>query len=112
MDIKSASDYYEYKADSSSKIKSMADEISRLNQEIADSRLESAIDRYVTRNGGTEDVIQFVFNQLKDSKVDIESIPETVENMRANLGLKAWFSGTSIMPNPSPEGRRFRQSWE
>lgn len=110
-EVNSAESYYQYRAESDSKIKSMSEEISRLNTEITNSKLQIQIDKYVTRNGGNEDVSTLIFNQLKGSDIDIESLPESIEHIRENPALRSFFAGTSV-PAPAPVGRVFKQSWE
>ena len=109
-DINSASDYYQYKAESDAKIKSMTDEIVRLNSEITSSKLESQIDKYVTRNGGNEDVSKLIFNQLKGSDIDTQSLPEFIDSIRSNENLQRFFSKAGI-PAPAPQ-REYKQWWD
>jgi hypothetical protein len=47
-DVNSAESYYQYRAESDAKIKSMSDEISRLQTDIFEGKLAVAIDRQVS----------------------------------------------------------------
>jgi hypothetical protein len=112
MEISSASDYYQYKAESDSRIKSMSDEILRLKNEIKDSNLAAAIDRQVR----DPDVSNLIFNLIKSSATETDSgfsigdrsLPDAIESIRDNSSLKRFFSGIDI---PAPEPKRVYKQW-
>jgi len=109
-EVNSADTYYLFKANTEAQIKSMSDEILRLNNEIKNSNLAAVVDKYVARNGGDDDVSQFIFNQLKDTDTDIQSVPESVNSIRDNPSLQRFFSKADV-PAPAPK-RVFNQGWD
>jgi hypothetical protein len=120
-EVNSAESYYQYRADADSKIKSMTEEISRLNDEIISSRLQGQIDRHVARIGGNEDVGNLIFKLTRSSAKettdngfsigDLE-LSDAIESIRSNESLRSFFSSKpDIIPAPAPK-REFKQSWD
>jgi hypothetical protein len=112
MEISSASDYYQYKAESDSRIKSMSDEILRLKNEIKDSNLAAVIDQQV----GDPDVSNLIFNLIKSSATETDngfligdrSLSDAIESIRNNEALKRFFTRVDI---PTPEPKRVYKQW-
>ena len=109
-EVNSADTYYLFKANTEAQIKSMAEEILRLNNEVKNNNLAATIDKYVARSGGDDEVSQFLFNQLKDTDIDIQSVPESVNSIRENESLQRFFAKIET-PQPQPK-RTFYQGWD
>lgn len=113
-EVNSPESYYQYRAESDSRIKSMSDEISRLKNEIKDSNLAAAIDRQVR----DPDVSNLIFNLIKSSATETDhgfsigdrSLPDAIESIRDNEALKRFFSKADI-PAPAPQ-REYKQWWD
>ena len=108
-DINSPETYYQYRADTEKKLAEMTVTSQRLNVEIKQMRLQSSIEKYVAKIGADEAVSEFIFNQLKDTDTDIQSIPESVNSIRENLSLQRFFAKTDT-PQPQPK-RTFNQAF-
>ena len=114
MEISSASDYYQYKAESDSRIKSMSDENSRLKNEIKDTNLAAAIEKQVR----DPEVSNLIFSLTKSSATETDSgfnvgdrsLPEAIDSIRDNESLQRFFSKQDI-PAPAPQ-RVYKQWWE
>ena len=111
-DVNSAESYYQYKAESDSKIKSKSDEISRLNIELKEMKLQSAIEKQIQ----DPDVSNLIFNLTKGSATEIDnefkigsrSLSEAIDSIRSNESLQRFFSGADI---PIPEPKRVYKQW-
>jgi hypothetical protein len=113
-EVNSAESYYQYRAESDAKIKSMSDEISRLQTDMFEGKLQSAIDKQVR----DPDIGNLIFKLTRSSATETENgfnvgdlpLDRAIEFIRDNVVLRRFFSGTDI-PAPAPK-REFRQSWE
>ena len=84
----------------------------RLNTEIKEMKLQSAIDKQVH----DPDVSNLIFNLIKSSATETDSgfsigdrsLPDAIESIRDNSSLKRFFSGTDI---PAPEPKRVYKQW-
>jgi hypothetical protein len=116
-EVNSAESYYQYRAESDAKIKSMTDEVARLNNEIAESKLQRAIDRQV-RDPDVSNLI-FALIKVKGSAIETDdtgfkigsrSLPEAIDSIRDNEALQRFFTKTDA-PDPAPK-RIFNQGWD
>jgi hypothetical protein len=115
-EVNSAESYYQYRADADSKIKSMTEEISRLNDEIISSRLQGQIDRHVARIGGNEDVGNLIFKLTRSSATETDNgfkigdlaLDRAIESIRDNESLQRFFSKADI---PAPAPQRVYKQW-
>ena len=111
-EVNSAESYYQYKAESDSKIKSKSDEISRLNTELKEMKLMSAIEKQIR----DPEVSSLIFNLTKNSATEIDSefkigsrsLTEAIDSIRENDSLQRFFSGADI---PAPEPKRVYKQW-
>ena len=111
-EVNSAESYYQYKAESDSKIKSKSDEISRLNNELKEMKLQSAIEKQIR----DPDVSSLIFNLTKGSATEIDNefkigdlpLDRAIDSIRSNDSLKRFFSGADI---PIPEPKRVYKQW-
>ena len=110
INVNSAESYYQYRMESDSKLAELTATSQRLNKEITQMRLQTSIEKYVARNGGDDEVSQFLFAQLKDTDIDIQSVPESVNNLRDNVSLQRFFAKIDT-PQPQPK-RTFNQGWD
>jgi hypothetical protein len=109
-EVNSAESYYQYRAESDAKIRSMSDEISRLQTDMFEGKLAAAIDRQVPDPDVSNLIFKLVSNSARDTDNGISigdrSLPEAIEEIRGNESLKRFFSGADI-PVPAPQ-RQFK----
>jgi hypothetical protein len=113
-EVNSAESYYQYRAESDAKIKSMSDEISRLQTDMFEGKLAAAIDRQVR----DPDLSNLIFKLTQSSatetdngfKIGDRSLPEAIEEIRGNESLKNFFSGANV-PVPVPAPQRVYKEW-
>jgi hypothetical protein len=113
-EINSAESYYQYRIETDAKIAQMTVTSNRLNNELKDMKLQSAIEKQIR----DLDVSNLIFNLTKGSATETEngfkigsrSLPEAIESIRDNEALKRFFSGDNI-PTPAPQ-RTFNQGWD
>ena len=110
MEVNSPESYYQYRIESDAKLAELTATSQRLNKEITQMRLQTSIEKYVARNGGDDEVSQFLFAQLKDTNIDIQSVPESVNSIRENESLQRFFAK---IETPQPQQKRsFYQGWD
>lgn len=107
MEVNSAESYYQYRAESDSKIKSMSEEISRLNNQIVESKLQREIDREVS----DPDVSNLIFTLIKGSATESGfNVGNAIDKIRSNEALRSFFSGANNTP-ATPQQRVYKQGW-
>jgi ATP-dependent protease HslVU (ClpYQ) ATPase subunit len=108
-EVNSAESYYQYRIESDAKLAELTATSNRLNKEITQMRLQTSIEKYVAKIGANDEVSQFLFNQLKDTDTDIQSVPESVNSIRENESLQRFFAKIET-PQTQPK-RVFNQGW-
>jgi hypothetical protein len=105
-DINSAESYYLYRADAEKKLAQMTATSNRLNTEIKDIKLQSAIEKQVR----DPDVSNLIFNLTKGSATETDNgfnvgdlpLDRAIESIRDNESLQRFFSKADI-PVPAPQ---------
>ena len=111
-EVNSAESYYQYRLESDAKIAQMAATSNRLNNELKEMKLQSAIEKQVR----DPDVSNLIFNLTKSSATEIDneirigdrSLSEAIDSIRENDSLQRFFSGADI---PAPESKRVFKQW-
>jgi hypothetical protein len=112
-EVNSAESYYQYRIESDAKIAQMAATSNRLNTEIKEMKLQSAIEKQVR----DPDVSNLIFNLTKGSATETDSgfnvgdlpLDRAIESIRDNESLQRFFSKVDV-PAPAPQ-REYRQWW-
>jgi hypothetical protein len=112
--VNSASEYYQWKADSEIRINEMTAEIARLKNEIRDSNLAAAIDRHVPDPDVSNLIFKLVSDQVSESDQGIsigdKTLDQAIESIRSSESLQRFFSGADI-PVPAPQ-RVYKEWWD
>jgi vacuolar-type H+-ATPase subunit E/Vma4 len=113
-DVNSPESYYQFRAESATKIKEMTAEITRLKNEIRSSNLAAALDRLEPDPDISDMIFKLVLDQVVESDQGIsigdQTLTQAIESIRSNQSLRDFFSGADI-PVTAPQ-REFRQWFE
>ncbi len=112
-EVNSAESYYQYRIESDAKIAQMTATSNRLNTEIKEMKLQSAIEKQVR----DPEVSNLIFSLTKSSATETDSgfnvgdrsLPEAIDSIRDNEALKRFFSKAD--PAPAPQ-REYKQWWD
>jgi hypothetical protein len=113
-EVNSAESYYQYRIESDAKIAQMTATSNRLNTEIQEMKLQSAIEKQVR----DPDVSNLIFNLTKGSATETDNgfnvgdlpLDRAIESIRDNESLQRFFSKADV-PAPAPQ-RVYKQWWE
>jgi hypothetical protein len=105
--VNSAESYYQYRIETDAKIAQMTVISNRLNNELKEMKLQSAIQKETL----DPDIGNLIFNLTKGAAIETDNggfnigsrtLPEAIEAIRNNESLKRFFSGADI-PAPAPK---------
>lgn len=114
-DVNSAESYYQYRAESDAKIRSMSDEITKLQTDMFEGKLAAAIDRQVPDPDVSNLIFKLVSNSARETDngiITINDLPldRAIESIRSSESLQRFFSGADI-PVPAPQ-RVYKEWWD
>ena len=112
-DINSAESYYQYRIESDAKIAQMTATSNRLNVEIKEMKLQSAIEKQVR----DPDISNMIFALTKSTAIETDSgfkigdlaLDRAISDIKSNESLQRFFSKADT-PAPTPK-RVFNQGW-
>lgn len=112
-DVNSAESYYQYRIESDAKIAKLTFISERLNTELRDMKLQSAIEKQVR----DPDVSNLIFALTKSSAMEKDngfrigdvSLDRAISDIKSNESLQRFFSKADT-PAPTPK-RVFNQGW-
>jgi hypothetical protein len=113
-EVNSAESYYQYRIEADAKLAQMTATFDRLNTEIKEMKLQSAIEKQVR----DPDVSNLIFNLTRASAIETDNgfkigdlpLDRAIESIQDNESLQRFFSKADI---PVPESKRvYKQSWD